>query len=87
MYIETSFPQKENDMARLISPEHTVTSGGSCLQFFYHMWGPSIGSMNVFLKDGPDIQAAPLWSLKGDQGNLWRPAYATIQAANKFQVK
>jgi hypothetical protein len=86
MYIETSYPQVQNDTARLISPEYTVASGGSCLQFFYHMWGSGTGTLNVFLKDGATIQDSPLWTLKGDQGDLWRPARATIQATGKFQV-
>jgi len=86
MYIETSFPQKENDKARLISPQYNVASGGSCLQFFYHMWGKHTGALNILLKDGADIQSRPLWALKGDQGNLWRPASATIQATGKFEV-
>lgn len=86
MYIETSFPQQENDQARLISPEYTITSGGSCLQFFYHMWGRSTGTLNVFLKEGTTIQGSPLWSLRGDQGNLWRSARATIRAAGQYQV-
>jgi hypothetical protein len=87
MYLETSFPQKENDKARLISPEYTVASGGSCLQFFYHMWGPTIGTLNVYLKEGDVIHGSPLWALKDDQGDLWRPARATIKATGKFQVK
>ena len=86
MYIETSFPQVENDKARLVSPAYMHTPGGSCLQFFYHMWGRDTGTLNVFLKDGAEIQANPLWALKGDQGDLWRPARATIRSAGKYQV-
>lgn len=86
MFIEASFPQKENDKARLISPEYTVTPGGSCLQFFYHMWGQTTGALNVFLKEGEIIQSPPLWSLKGDQGNLWRSASATIKSTGKYRV-
>ncbi len=86
MYIETSYPQQENDKARLISPEYQVSAGGSCLQFFYHMWGKSTGALNVILQDGIETQGSPLWALKGDQGNLWRPARATVKAAGKFRV-
>ena len=50
MYIETSAPQKLGDKARLITPEYNVAAGGSCLQFFYHMWGSSTGAFNVYLK-------------------------------------
>ena len=87
MYIETSFPQKPNDKARLISPEYNVSPGGSCLQFFYHMWGESTGALNVFLQTYSGIQGSPLWALSRDQGDLWRPARATIITASKFRVK
>jgi hypothetical protein len=86
MYIETSFPQKPGDKARLISPEYSVSPGGSCLQFFYHMWGSDTGALNVYLKNGAEIEASPLWALGNDQGNFWRPARATVKVTNKFQV-
>ncbi|CAF1552804.1 unnamed protein product, partial [Adineta steineri] len=86
MYIETSAPQKTGDKARLISPEYDVAAGGSCLQFFYHMWGDSTGAFNVYLKVGANLEARPLWALSGDQGDFWRPARATIQTSGKFQV-
>ena len=87
MYIETSYPQKPGDKARLISPVYNVAPGGSCLQFFYHMWGDSTGSLNIFLKTTAGIQSSPLWALSRDQGDLWRTGRAAIQAANKFQVR
>jgi hypothetical protein len=86
MYIETSDPQKPGDKARLISPEYDVGLGGSCLQFFYHMWGASTGAFNVYLKVGTDIEGSPLWALSGDQGDFWRPARASISTPGKFQV-
>ncbi|UJR31098.1 hypothetical protein I4U23_018606, partial [Adineta vaga] len=86
MYIETSSPQKQGDKARLITPEYKVAAGGSCLQFFYHMWGASTGALNVYLKVGQTLEGRPLWALSGDQGNLWRPARATIKTTGKFQV-
>ena len=38
------------------------------------------------LKLDNDIQSNPLWALSGDQGDLWRPARATIRTTSKFQV-
>ena len=86
MYIETSSPQKPGDKARLISPEYKVAAGGSCLQFFYHMWGASTGALNVYLKVGQTLEGRPLWALSGDQGDFWRPARATIRTNSKYQV-
>lgn len=85
MYIETSAPQKPNDKARLITPLYDATAGGSCLQFFYHMWGKDTGVLNVYLKMGSS-DLTPIWALGQDQGDLWRPANAKIMAAGKFQV-
>lgn len=87
MYIETSFPQQPGDKARLISPEYNVSPGGSCLQFYYHMWGESTGALNVFLQLSMGIQGSPLWALSQDQGDLWRPARASIITSNKFRVE
>jgi len=86
MFIEASYPRVENEKARLISPEYTVGAGGSCVQFYYHMWGQGTGALNVLLKEGDTTQGVPLWSLKGDQDNQWRSARATVQTAGKFQV-
>lgn len=38
MYIETSYPQKKGDKARLLSPVQSYTSG-KCLVFWYHAYG------------------------------------------------
>ena len=86
MYIETSYPQKPGDKARLISPVYPVTAGGSCLQFFYHMWGATTGALNIYLKTPAGIEETPLWALSRDQGDYWRTARATVQAAKSFQV-
>ena len=86
MYIETSSPQKAGDKARLISPTYTAAASGSCLKFFYHMWGIDTGALNVFLKLSTGIEPSPIWALSRDQGDLWRPAQATISTAAKFQV-
>ena len=50
------------------------------------MWGADTGALNVFLKVNNGIEPSPIWALSRDQGDLWRPARATILAADKFQV-
>lgn len=86
MYIETSYPRQPGDKARLISPAYDSVTGGSCLEFFYHMWGPSTGALNVFLKANNFVQGAPLWALSGDQDDLWRVARGSILSSGKYQV-
>ena len=47
MYIEASAPNHMGDVARLISPLYQ-DSGAVCLNFWYHMYGDGVGSLNVF---------------------------------------
>ena len=47
LYIETSAPRRLNDKARLMSPVFPPTAS-SCLRFYYHMNGATIGSLKVY---------------------------------------
>lgn len=57
MYIETSFPQSTGQKARLLSPKYTGSSS-VCLRFYYHMFGASIGSLNILIAGKPSY----LWT-------------------------
>lgn len=74
MYIESS-SRFENDTARLISPVFDQVNSEVCLEFFYHMFGSTMGTLHVYLKKYSDN-----WSLNpenaiftkhGNQGNRW----------------
>lgn len=75
MFIETSLPRRPGDKAQLLSPTYPPTSG-KCLQFWYHMYGRHIGTLNVRVKRA--VQGKPTyflqWSRSGDHGNRWRVA-------------
>jgi len=47
MYIEASSPRKPGEIAKL---EVTIPNNGnrSCLLFYYHMYGASAGTLNVY---------------------------------------
>lgn len=49
MYIETSAPRRPNDTARILSPRYTDRSD-MCMQFYYHMLGTGVGTLNVYAK-------------------------------------
>ena len=51
MYIEASAPSKQGDKARLMSPTYTDNSA-ICVQFWYHMYGNGIGTLNVYAQVG-----------------------------------
>ena len=84
MYIETSSPRSKGHKAWLVSPQYKSTNG-RCLQFWYHMYGTTIGGLNVlFLQNG--TRTSPIWSLSGNQGNLWRMAQVTLKNLVDFKV-
>ena len=85
MYIETSFPRKPNDKAWLISPQYTPAPNGKCFNFWYHMSGRHIGSLNVYLKDSIRL-GKMVWNETGNQGSSWLQAKAPIKTNLPFQV-
>ena len=72
MYIETSSPRVAGDNAKL---EFSVPGNGelSCLEFYYHMYGDTIGTLNVF------SGSAVVFNASGNQSNHWIKAEITIQ--------
>ena len=71
MYIETSSPRVENDNAKL---ELSVSGNGelSCLEFYYHMYGDSMGTLTVF--SGSEV----VFTTSGNHNNTWIKAEITI---------
>ncbi|CAF4883117.1 unnamed protein product, partial [Rotaria sp. Silwood2] len=63
LMIETSWPTKPGDRARLHSAVFEETNGDAkCFRFWYHMYGDSIGTLNIYLFDGSYTR---IWSLSG----------------------
>ena len=51
MFIEASYPRVEGDRAVLKGPWMKTASYYDCyLNFYYHMMGDSLGSLNVYLQ-------------------------------------
>ena len=84
MYTETSAPRKSGDKARLTSKQYPA-SNGQCLKFWFHMYGPNIGTLNVYASSYNRLGQA-VWTLYGNQGNKWQQAQVTIQTTTPFQV-
>lgn len=64
MYIEASSPRKPGETAKLVV---TVPNNGkpSCLTFYYHMYGASTGTLNVYSGN------TKVFHESGNQGNKW----------------
>ena len=86
MFIETSNPRQNGDKARFESEEFQPTgSSGRCLKFWYHMYGSSIGALNVWMSSNGST--GQIWTLSGYQGqDKWFYAQAPVRSANVYQV-
>ena len=49
MYVDASWPAKVNDSAWLLQSMITNTNG-FCMSFWYHMFGPHVGTLNLWLQ-------------------------------------
>ncbi|XP_052888185.1 zonadhesin-like [Anopheles moucheti] len=88
--IVDSSEQLTNDTARFVSPVfETELSVGSCFQFYYHMYGESVGTLNVYVKpissDLYDLQ--PVFVQQGNQKNIWHEGHVEIPVqSERFQI-
>ena len=64
MYIETSSPRRPGDKAKLVL---TVPNNGetSCLSFYYHMHGATVGTLNVYNGN------RKVFNISGHQSDNW----------------
>ena len=62
--MEASYPQIENHRCRIVSEEIT---GQRCLQFWYHMYGMDIDTLNIYVKTNGQLNK-PVWTRSRNQG-------------------
>ncbi|XP_050091020.1 uncharacterized protein LOC126574716 [Anopheles aquasalis] len=88
--IVDSNEQFTNDTARLISPIYEPEYGqNACFQFYYHMYGETVGTLRVFVKpinsDLYDLK--PLFEQRGNQKNVWHEGNIDIpKQEERFQI-
>lgn len=87
IYTEAS-SRTVNQTARLQSVlvRPTRNTATSCLSFWYHMYGSSIGALNIYIQRGASM-GSPLWTRKGTQGNKWINAKITISQTAAYNVR
>ena len=87
MYIEASYPRIAGHKARLVSQDLAVSKAPKCLNFWFHLYGASIGRLNVLVKTGSGNKSENLiWTFGGNFGDVWLNAQAPIQSDKVFQV-
>ena len=84
MYVEAS-SHRRGQKAQLISPSQPSTAG-ACLRFWYHMYGSTMGTFNLYLRQGGQITNT-IFSMSGNQGNRWIQAELTVKSpSSSWQV-
>ena len=57
-----------------------------CLKFWYHMYGRTMGTLNIYLMNNVSSSGTKLWTLSGNQGNKWMYAQTPIQSQTSYNV-
>lgn len=87
IYTESSPPvtPSDNDFALLMSPVLPAPeSGTGCLQFWYHMYGSTTGSLSVYMIDAEMMGGHKVWYMAGEQGSQWQSAAVPIYHTKSF---
>jgi len=89
-FIDSSFPRKPGDIAKLISSNFPATNADMpmCMHFWFHMFGSGIGYLKLFLRHfrTSDSELEEIWSLSGNAGNAWFMSQVTISSFDDFQL-
>ncbi len=89
MYIESSNPRLNGHKARLVTGNWLrpiSTQSSTCLRFFYHMYGRTMGSLRVYLQYVEMDEPTLIWELQGNQGESWNEAKVPLNAIKPFKV-
>lgn len=57
-----------------------ASGSATCLHFFYNMYGPSVGTLKVWIRQNIDSRQIALWALTGQQQQGWHEAKVPIPA-------
>ena len=77
LYIETSRPRVPGDKATILTP---YLNGPQCMEFYYHMYGRGIGSLNIFANN------QTIFSKSGNQGKQWVSVQTSILQSGRYMV-
>ncbi|XP_034533857.1 neuropilin-2a isoform X2 [Notolabrus celidotus] len=85
LYMDASL-KTEQQQARLVSPIVGADTGPLCLVFSYQLSGEAQGHLKVLVRDGHNDETV-LWTLKDDQGPVWKEGRTILPRSPKdFQV-
>ncbi|XP_063609951.1 MAM and LDL-receptor class A domain-containing protein 1-like [Penaeus indicus] len=87
-FIDSSYPRRPGDKARLMSQEFQGTNPDSplCMRFWTHMFGNGIGSLRVILFDVNTDEDKVIWQISGEAGNAWYQGQVPIASPTPFKI-
>lgn len=83
IYIETSGTNcQDGNRADLVSNcLQFIAESESChLSFYYHMYGATVGTLNLDISTDEGLSWTNLWSLTGNQGDRWEKVFIDLSA-------
>uniref|UniRef100_I3MPS8 MAM domain containing 4 n=2 Tax=Ictidomys tridecemlineatus TaxID=43179 RepID=I3MPS8_ICTTR len=89
MLLDPTNPPARGRAAHLLTRPQTPATPKECLSFWYHLYGPQIGTLRLIMRrDGEEDML--LWSRSGTHGNRWHQAWATLhhqlEPSTKYQL-
>jgi len=87
-FTEASYPNNPALQADLLSPWIDLTSlSAPGLNFWYHMYGNSMGTLHLDINDGTGWDN-DVWTQTGDQGDMWYEVLINLAAySDSIQVR
>ena len=80
LYYEAS--RKRRGDSAILNTRYQRTNGKSqCLEFFYHMYGKSMGNLILYFENKNGLKKE-VWRKTGNQGNKWRQALVNIKGVS-----
>ncbi|XP_034159304.2 MAM and LDL-receptor class A domain-containing protein 1 isoform X1 [Pangasianodon hypophthalmus] len=87
LYIESSTANKRGSVAQLKSPVlPPAGENGYCLKIRYHMFGATVGSLNIILYSVESRVSTVVWQRVGSQGNEWHVAQRHVTLHEVHQI-
>uniref|UniRef100_A0A8C5KA59 MAM domain containing 4 n=1 Tax=Jaculus jaculus TaxID=51337 RepID=A0A8C5KA59_JACJA len=89
MFMDPMDPLARGQGAHLLTRPQIPAVPKECLSFWYHMYGPQIGTLRLVLRrDGEE--GTQLWTRSGTHGNRWHQAWVTLhhqlEPSTKYQL-
>ena len=84
VYIESSSPRKQGDRAWLVSPLYGPANRNCTIRFYYHMYGATIGSLNLYLNLSRTL--IQIFKASGNHGDTWHHQEVPIRTEGDFQL-